>query len=87
MIEIKNRWTNEVIYRSETAQSVKEALKEAVRSGASLVGAEQLLQQLRGSPEVAYQEDGVQHLDAIEHVLAGPEPTREQAEQHDMADQ
>jgi hypothetical protein len=58
MIEIKNRWTNEVIYRSETAQSVKEALKEAVRSGASLVGASLVGASLDGASLVGARLDG-----------------------------
>jgi hypothetical protein len=39
MIEIRNRWTNAVLYRSETAKTVREALVEAVSARANLAGA------------------------------------------------
>ena len=31
MIEIKHRWKEEIIFHSETATTIKEALKEAVK--------------------------------------------------------
>jgi hypothetical protein len=39
MIEIKSRHTGAVIYRSETATTLADAVIEAVRSGADLTGA------------------------------------------------
>ncbi len=36
MIEIKNRYTNAAIYRSDTATTVREAVEEAVNAGANL---------------------------------------------------
>ena len=39
MIEIKSRYDGAVIYRSETATTIKEAVEEAVRNDANLNGA------------------------------------------------
>ena len=39
MIEIKSRYDGAVIYRSETATTIKEAVEEAVKCGANLSGA------------------------------------------------
>jgi hypothetical protein len=39
MIEILHRYTNDVLFRSETASTVREALEQAVAAGASLVNA------------------------------------------------
>lgn len=39
MIEILNRWTRVQIYKSETAQTIAEAVAEAMKSGANLEGA------------------------------------------------
>ena len=36
MIEIKNRWTGAVLYRSETAETMRQAVEEAVKAGADL---------------------------------------------------
>lgn len=36
LIEIKNRWSDEVIFRSETATSVRMAVEEAVKKKADL---------------------------------------------------
>ena len=40
MIEIKNRYTNAAIYRSDTATTVREAVKDAVNAGANLSDAD-----------------------------------------------
>ena len=39
MIEIKNRWTGVVLYRSETTETIRKAVEEAVTAGANLSGA------------------------------------------------
>jgi hypothetical protein len=39
MIQIKSRWDGSVVYRSESASTVKEAVEEAVRARAPLAGA------------------------------------------------
>ena len=36
MFEIKNRWTGAVLYRSETADTVRQAVEEAVKARADL---------------------------------------------------
>ena len=40
MIEILNRWTRAVIYRSETADSIAAAVEEAMKSGSDLSGSD-----------------------------------------------
>ena len=40
MIEIRNRWSNEVIFKSETATTVKMAVEEAVKKKANLCEAD-----------------------------------------------
>ncbi len=40
MIEIKHRYTDAVIYRSETAETLREAVEEAVKAGADLTQAD-----------------------------------------------
>jgi uncharacterized protein YjbI with pentapeptide repeats len=40
MIEIKNRHSGKVIFKSETATTIKEAVIEAVKTGADLSGAD-----------------------------------------------
>jgi hypothetical protein len=39
MFEIKSRFTNKIIFRSEIATTIGEAAKEAIRAGAYLAGA------------------------------------------------
>jgi Pentapeptide repeats (8 copies) len=48
-IEIKNRWTDNVLWASETANSVREALIAAVEGGADLSGADLRGANLRGA--------------------------------------
>jgi uncharacterized protein DUF5758/pentapeptide repeat protein len=38
-MDIKNRWTDAVLFHSDTAQNIREALAEALRKGADLSGA------------------------------------------------
>jgi uncharacterized protein YjbI with pentapeptide repeats len=40
MIDILNRWTRAVVYHSESAQTIAEAVAEAVERGANLSGAD-----------------------------------------------
>ena len=40
MIEILNRWTKAVVYRSEKSESIGTAAKEAILTGADLTGAD-----------------------------------------------
>ncbi len=47
--QIKNRWTDAVIYASDVADSVRDALLEALKSGADLSGADLRGADLRGS--------------------------------------
>ncbi len=48
-IEIRNRFTNEIIYESKTAATLKEAVEEAVKNKADLSGADLSGANLTGS--------------------------------------
>jgi uncharacterized protein DUF5758/pentapeptide repeat protein len=39
-MDIKNRWTDAVLFHSDTAQNIREAMTEALRKGADLSGAD-----------------------------------------------
>jgi uncharacterized protein YjbI with pentapeptide repeats len=49
MIEIKHRFTGAVLYRSENAETIKDALEEAVNGDADLRGADLRGADLRGA--------------------------------------
>ena len=66
-IEIRHRWEDRVVYRSETAKDVSEAVVEAVGSGANLRGANLGRVQITSTASVAFTGHGQcgRHLVAV----------------------